>query len=81
MEEGCTWAASSSPPNHLSVRTSIKAIHERDTVGETRWVRKKSRGQIKLARDKLLSTSLSTVEFERYLQPGGSDGDRYGQWN
>lgn len=69
------------PPNHLSAKTSVKAIHERDTVGETRWVRKKSRGQIKLARDKLLSTSLSTADFERYLQPGGSDGDRYGEWN
>lgn len=69
------------PPNHLSTRTAKRDLHERDTVGETRWVRKKSRGQLKLVRDKLLSTSLSSLELERHLQPGNSGVGRYEEWD
>ena len=50
-------------PNHLSATTAISVI-ENNTVGETRWVRRKgSNGQVKLVRDKLLAVSKSTSDL------------------
>jgi hypothetical protein len=63
------------PPNHLSQTTAATAIHESETVGETRWVRKKSKGLIKLAHDKLLSKSTTDLRPLQLLKrgPGAAD--------
>ena len=67
--------------NHLSATTAKRALHESETVGETRWVRKKSRGQIKLARDKLLSKSTTDLhEIKTQAKARGAD-TRYEEWN
>ena len=63
------------PPNHLSQTTAATAIHESETVGETRWVRKKSKGLVKLAHDKLLSKSTTDLRPLQLLKrgPGAAD--------
>ena len=56
-------ASGINPPNFLSATTAASVI-ESNTVGQTRWVRRKSQdGTIKLARDKLLEVSKSTSDL------------------